>query len=128
MADSTTVPGASWTQVATSLLGGNPNGFAAQTPGQIAQSLLATKAQQAPIAASPAQATPSPQNSLGTYEGNIPTPANPYSNGQYGMPSSGSSTSTPNSTPFQQFPQNMSPVPYLDPSIMALFGQSPPTS
>jgi hypothetical protein len=133
MADGT-VPGASWTQVAASALGGNPNGLSGQsnTPSsisQVVQALLASKAQQTPggVAATPSM--PSQQNSLGTYEGNVATPANPYNNGVYGMqPQSGTSSSyaaQPNSAqppnPFGGTP----PVPYNDPTMSALFMPPP---
>ena len=128
MADAT-VPGASWTQVAASMLGGNPNGLSGQTNNpssisQVVQALLASKAQQAPGVAS-GSPTPSPQNSLGTYEGNVATSANPNNNGVYGMqPQSGTSSSYAAQPP-NPFGQGTSAVPYNDPTMSALFMPPP---
>ena len=64
-----------------------------------------------------AQQSPGVVTAPGTYEGNIPSQANPYSGGgQYGMPGGGDPWS-----------QGTAPVPYSDPTMQALFSQ-PPTS
>ena len=130
-----TTPAYSPYQGVSQLLGGTQSGGqgAAYSPtqgvSQIVQALLASKAQQTPggVAATPSM--PSQQNSLGTYEGNVATPANPYNNGVYGMqPQSGTSSSyaaQPNSAqppnPFGGTP----PVPYNDPTMSALFMPPP---
>jgi hypothetical protein len=79
--------------------GGQQSGQGQGNIAQIVQALLAQRAQKSPgVVTAP-----------GTYEGNIPTQANPYSgSGQYGMPGDGQSA-----------------VPYADPATQALFAQPP---
>jgi hypothetical protein len=131
MADITT-PAYSWTQGLAQLLGGGNNNQNNQTnQNQLVQALLAQQAQRGGGVLP--SSTPA-QSNTGTYEGNIPSAANPYNNGQYGMqPQSGTSSSAA-AIPTNPFTQGAPAVPYLngpfsnppmDPTMAALFSQAP---
>jgi hypothetical protein len=64
---------------------------------------------------------------LGSFEGNVASPANPYNNGTYGMPgqdpSQGGAPPPPTQDP--AFSGGASAVPYTDPTMQALFSQPP---